>query len=237
MSDEPVIPDERRAPGDQGEPRRVSLGRLAGLLVVLGVLAMVLPGLLRDGVCGLISCADVTPEVAVGRPGGSELAVVIPDDAASELQSLRLFQIGEPQEGAGSWIVYRDDEDAEPTTVVLGEQPEGFETRTPLEQTPTEGLWVIDASFGCASTLVRFAPEELDPGYVTAGDQPVPIGDFEDSARSSLRCATEAPAWQRWVFLLGLLAASAGAVLGVVAMFRRPVPEENDWYGPPDEPA
>ena len=208
-----------------------AMTRTAIVLVVAGVLAMVLPGLLRDGVCGLITCADVTPDVAVGRPGGSELAVAIPPDAAPELQSLRLFPITgtATQDTPGAWIVYRTDEEATPTVVELGEEPEGFSTRIELTEEPGAGLWVLEASFGCASTMIRFAPEELDPGFVTEGDQPVPIGEWEDTARSGLRCAGEAPGWQRILFVLGALAASAGAVLGIVVVFRRPV-SEDDWY-------
>lgn len=213
------------------------LTRWAVGLVIGGVLAMVLPGLLRDGVCGLVACSDVTPEVAVGRPGGNELAVVVPEGAAGELRSLRLFPVNEntAQDTAGAWIVYREDPDAAPQRIEVGSQPEGFATRTELAEQPAEGLWVLDASFGCASTLVRFAPEELDPGFVTTGDAPVPIQDFEDGARSTLRCATEAPAWQRWLFMLGALAASVGAVLGIWVVLRGPVREDPEWYAPEDQ--
>jgi hypothetical protein len=209
---------------------------VAFVLVVAGVLAMVLPGLLRDGICGLIECADVTPEVAVGRPAGNDLAVVVPEGAAGELRSLRLFPITDSaaQDTAGSWIVYREDPDATPVTINLGTQPEGFETRIELAEQPSDGLWVLDASFGCASTLVRFAPEELDPGFVTTGDSPVPIGDFEADARASLRCATDAPAPQRWLFILGALSASVGAVIGIWVVMRRPVAEHPEWYAPED---
>lgn len=211
--------------------------RVAIALVIAGVLAMVLPGLLRDGICGLIECADVTPEVAVGRPAGNALAVVVPDGAGGELRSLRLFPITEStaQDTAGSWIVYRDDPDAAPETIELGTQPEGFKTRIELAEQPAEGLWVLDASFGCASTLVRFAPEELDPGYVTTGDAPVPIGDFDADARSTLRCATDAPEWQRWLFMVGALSASIGAVLGIWVLMRRPVVDHPEWYAPDEE--
>ncbi len=202
---------------------------------------MVLPGLLRDGVCGLVSCADVTPEVAVGRPEGTGLAVVVPEDAAGELGSLRLFEITGSEETSredpvipGTWVVQRTDPDALPTVVPFGEEPDGFETLTELDAEPTAGLWVIEASFGCASTLVRFDPQELDPGFVTTGDEPVTIGDFERDARGSLRCATDAPGWQRWLFALGAAAAAVGAVLGIVVVFRSPVRDDRDWYD--DEP-
>lgn len=210
--------------------------RLAIVLVVAGVLAMVLPGLLRDGICGLIECADVTPEVAVGRPGGHALAVVVPEAAAGELRSLRLFPITEnaAQDTAGAWIVYRDDPEATPATIELGTQPEGFKTRIDLAEAPSEGLWVLDASFGCASTLVRFAPEELDPGFVTTGDAPVPIGEFQADARATLRCATDAPGWQRGLFIAGVLSASIGAILGMWVLMRRPVADHPEWYAPDD---
>lgn len=232
-----------------GSPRRPSAratapsargsvpSRVAIVLVVAGVLAMVLPGLLRDGICGLIECADVTPEAAVGRPAGNNLAVVVPEGAASELRSLRLFPITEnaAQDTAGAWIVYREDPDATPVTIDLGSQPEGFETRIELAEQPSDGLWVLDASFGCASTLVRFAPEELDPGFVTTGDSPVPIGEFEADARATLRCAGDAPAWQRWLFILGALLASMGAVIGIWVVMRRPVTDHPEWYAPEDQ--
>lgn len=210
--------------------------RVAVVLVIAGVLAMVLPGLLRDGICGLIECADVTPEVAVGRPGGNALAVVVPEAAAGELRSLRLFPITEnaAQDTAGAWIVYRDDPEAAPATIDLGTQPEGFKTRIDLAEAPTEGLWVLDASFGCASTLVRFAPEELDPGFVTTGDAPVPIGEFQADARATLRCATDAPGWQRGLFIAGVLSASIGAILGIWVLMRRPVADHPEWYAPDD---
>lgn len=222
---------EVRKASTKSSPSTTTMTRTAVALVIGGVLAMVLPGLLRDGICGLVTCADVTPEVAVGRPTGSALAVVIPEDAATELRSLRLFPITDSatQESAGAWIVYRTDDEAAPTTVELGEEPDGFSTRIELAEQPTAGLWVVEASFGCASTLVRFAPEELEPGYVTEGDEPVPIGDWEDSARATLRCAGDAPGWQRVLFVLGALAASVGAVLGIIVVFRKPVKAE-DWY-------
>lgn len=229
---------QRPAPhGVAPSARGSTPARLAIALVVAGVLAMVLPGLLRDGICGLIECADVTPEVAVGRPGGNSLAVVVPEGAGGELRSLRLFPVTEStaQDTAGSWIIYRDSPDVAPETIELGTQPEGFKTRIDLAEQPSDGLWVLDASFGCASTLVRFAPEELDPGYVTTGDAPVPIGDFEDDARATLRCATDAPGWQRWLFIAGALSASIGAVLGIWVLMRRPVVDHPEWYAPEDE--
>lgn len=217
--------------------RRWASARVSIVLLVVGVGAMVVPGLLRDGLCGLITCADVTPEIAVGRPGGSELAIVVPEDAASTLRSLRLFPITDErrQEQAGSWIVYRTDDDAAPTTIELGVVPEGFTTDIELANQPAEGLWVIEASFGCAARLVRFAPVELDPGFVTTGERPEPIGEFTADARSSLRCATEAPGWQRVAFFLGALAAFVGAALGIVVVFRRPIDPEPDWYQEPDD--
>jgi hypothetical protein len=229
---EPSSPDSPGSSKSGRRPGRSKLTSLAIMMVIGGVLAMVVPGLLRDGICGLVACADVTPEIAVGRPDGTELAVVVPEEAAAELQSLRLFEVGaSPQESAGQWIVYRTG-DSEPTTIPLGEQPEGFATRTELEVEPTEGLWVIDASFGCSSTLVRFAPTEIDPGMVTGGGAPEPTTDFLEGARSTVRCTQDTPAWQTWLFVLGVIAASVGAVMGIVVVLRRPPPDDPDWYGP-----
>lgn len=216
------------------------MARTSVVLVVLGVTAMVLPGLLRDGLCGLVACADVTPDVAVGRAEGVELAVVMSADAASELGSVRLFEVRQPGPDEqrdvlnGDWIIQRTEEGAAPSVIPIGSEPEGFETLTELSVEPTEGTWVIDASFGCASTLVRFSPEELTPGFVTEGDDPVPVDEFSEGASSEVRCAEAAPSWQRWLFMGGALLASIGAVLGIVAVFRRPVPSAPDWYDDQD---
>lgn len=227
------------APADSARARRVPpAAKWSVALVIGGVLAMVLPGLLRDGVCGLVSCGDVTPEVAVGRPGGSELEVVVPEAAAQDLRSLWLTEIvpDDSDEPPRGWIVYRTDDDVAPVRVPIGSAPEGFDTRTELAEPPSDGTWVLDASFGCASTVVRFSPEELDPGYVTTGDPPVQIGDFEESARTNIRCATDAPGWQRWLFILGALGASVGAIMGIWVMMRQPVRDDPDWWAPDDSP-
>jgi hypothetical protein len=241
MSDADAEATTEASSGDvpfEGAPKRrrsarSPLASSAVVLVIAGVLAMVVPGLLRDGVCGLVACADVTPEIAVGRPDGNELVVIVPEAAAGELQSLRLFEVtgNSPQETAGQWIVYRTG-DSEPMRIPLGEQPDGFATRTELEVEPTEGLWVIDASFGCSSTLVRFSPTELDPGFVTAGGAPEPTAEFLADARSTVRCTQDVPAWQTWLFVLGAIAASIGAVIGIVVALRKPPPDDPDWYGP-----
>ena len=213
-----------------------SLARTSVVLVLVGVLAMVLPGLLRDGLCGLVACADVTPDVAVGRAEGLDLAVVMSPGAAEELGSVRLFEIRQNQDESdrdilnGDWVIQRTEESAAPTVIPLGSEPDGFETLTELAVEPTEGAWVVDASFGCASTLVRFAPEDLTPGFVTEGDDPVPVDEFLDGASGDVRCAEAAPTWQRWLFILGAVMASVGAVLGIVVVFRRPLPPAPDWY-------
>jgi hypothetical protein len=207
------------------------------VLVVGGVLAMVVPGLLRDGVCGLITCADVTPQVAVGRPTGTDLAVVVPRAAASQLRSLRLYQVSnEPQTAAGDWIISRTGLGA-PTTIPFGSEPRGFTTNTPLATQPTDGTWVMEASFGCSATVVRFFPDQIPPGTVTTGEspsrvEPVKVDAFLSSATTTLKCATAAPPWQRWLFLLGALSACVGAVLGIVVVLRRPPSDDPDWYGP-----
>ncbi|MGI9577686.1 MAG: hypothetical protein ACR2OH_05785 [Microthrixaceae bacterium] len=229
----PTTPEEATGP-------KWSMARTSVVLVVAGVIAMVLPGLLRDGLCGLVACADVTPDVAVGRAEGVELAVVMSDDAASEVLSVRLFEVRQPDPDSdrdvlnGDWIIQRTDESAAPSVIPLGSQPDGFETLTELAEDPLDGTWVLDASFGCASTLTRFAPTDLNPGFVTEGEEPVPVQEFTDSASSDLRCAEAPPGWQRWLFIGGALMASIGAVLGIVVVFRRPVGPPPDWYDDQD---
>ena len=79
-----------------------------------------------------------------------------------------------------------------------------------------------------------FAPADLTPGFVTEGEEAVPVQEFTDSASSDLRCAEAAPSWQRWLFIGGALMASIGAVLGIIVVFRRPVPATPDWYNDED---
>lgn len=209
------------------------------VLVVVGVLLMVLPGLVRDGFCGIASCASVTPQIAVGKPTGTELAVVVPEAAAADLRSLRLYPVTDQTlDTAGVWIVSRTGKGS-PTTIPLGSEPQGFTTRTELTNAnaPVDGTWVVEASFGCSSTPVRFVPDQIEPGYVATGEnpsavEPVKVDDFLSDARTTLRCTTQAPSWQRWLFLLGALSAFVGAVLGIVVVLRRPPPDDPDWYGP-----
>lgn len=213
--------------------RQRRLGWIAFGLVVAGVVAMVVPGLLRDGVCGLFACADVTPEVAVGRPTGTDLAVVVPEEVAGDLLSLRLVELNEEgeQNSSGEWIVFRTS-DSEPTYIPLGEAPEGFDTRTPLESQPESGVWVLEASFGCAATLVRFSPVDVDPGFVVSSGATVTAEEFSDDARTDLQCSTAAPTWQRILFFLGIALVSAGAIMGLVLAFRGPIKDDPEWYGP-----
>jgi hypothetical protein len=238
--DEPTAAEPPvEVPAAAGRRRADGSGKtkLAIALVVVGVVLMVLPGLVRDGVCGLVACADVTPQIAVGKPTGTDLAVVVPAEAASDLRSLRLLPISaQPLDTAGAWIISRTGKGS-PTVIPLGSQPEGFTTRTPLAEQPVDGTWVVEASFGCASTPVRFVPDQVKPGYVATGDnpaevEPVKVDDFLADARTTLRCSTAAPPWQRWLFLLGALSACVGAILGIVVVLRRPPRDDPDWYGP-----
>ncbi len=216
-----------------GGARQRRLGWIAFGLVAVGVVAMVVPGLLRDGICGLFSCADVTPEVAVGRPIGTDLAVVVPEEVAGDLLSLRLVELNEEgdQNSSGEWIVFRTS-DSEPTYIPLGEVPEGFDTRTPLESQPESGVWVMEASWGCAATLVRFSPVDVDPGFVVSSGAAVTVDDFNDNARTDLHCSSAAPTWQRILFFGGLALVSAGAIMGLVLAFRGPIKDDPEWYGP-----
>jgi hypothetical protein len=205
---------------------------IAGGLVILGVLLIVVPGLARDGICGLFTCADVTPEVAVGRPDGTELAVVVPEPVAGDLLSIQLFEITEAGQGDAEWIIFRES-DSEPTVIPLGEQPEGFQTRTELEAQPETGIWQIEASFGCASSPVRFDPVEIDPGFVVSSAIPETVEEFTDGARTTLQCSTAAPGWQKGLFFLGIAMVSIGAIWGLVLAFQRPDRDDDpDWYGP-----
>jgi hypothetical protein len=207
-------------------------GWIAGGLVLLGVLLMVVPGLARDGICGLFTCADVTPEVAVGRPEGTELAVVVPESVAGDLLSIQLFEITEGGQGAPEWIIFRES-DSEPAVIPLGSEPEGFVTRTDLAEQPESGTWQIEASFGCASSPVRFNPVEVDPGFVVSSGIPETVEEFQDGARTTLQCSTEAPGWQRVLFFVGVALVSIGAIWGLVLAFSRSDRDDDpDWYGP-----
>ncbi len=209
-----------------------SRGWIAGGLVLLGVVLMVVPGLARDGICGLFTCADVTPEVAVGRPEGTALAVVVPEPVAADLLSIQLFEITAEGQSDAKWIIYRDSA-SEPTVIPLGEQPEGFHTRTELAAQPETGTWQIEASFGCASSPVRFNPVEIDPGFVVSSAIPETVDEFTEGARTTLQCSTAAPGWQRGLFFGGIALVSVGAIWGLVMAFQRSDRDDDpDWYGP-----
>lgn len=221
------------------EPRSARRMTLLSVgLLVVGVALIVIPGLVKDGVCGLVECADVTPEIAVGRPEGTQLAIMIPEEVAGDLASIRLLEqprAADSSEGQeqplGEWIVFRTS-DSDPTLITVGEAPDGFDTRTELTIEPVSGTWIVDASFGCGSTLVRFNPEALDPGFVTAGGAAIPAAEFGESARTTLQCSTAAPSWQRILFFIGIAVVFAGAVTAILLAFRTPAHDDPEWYGP-----
>ena len=221
-------------PGAFYDPRVATnrrLGRVAVLLLVSGVVLMVVPPLARDGICGLVPCTDQAPDIAVTRTAPDQIAVVVPEDAAPSVRSVRLLEGSARSTGSQQWFIRRDGRDV--TEVFpLGAEPEGFRTVTELAAQPTEGSWVVVVGFGCTNASLPF-----DPGSVTAGRLSSWTGvtdgaSFAASATTEEACATSAGTLERVLLVLGALLTVAGAVIGIVVVLRRPVRLEDDPEGP-----
>ena len=70
------------------------MGAAAAVLLGAGLLLMIVPPLARDGVCGITSCADQVPVIAVSRLSATDLAVVVPVQRAADLDDLGHVPVG-----------------------------------------------------------------------------------------------------------------------------------------------
>ena len=122
------------------------MGVAAAVLLGSGLILMIVPPVVRDGLCGLTSCADRVPVIAVSRVSPTELAVVVPDDAAPNVRRVELLQGGSSGSGPRQWMIRAErgsDTGSNPgsgsggatsaRTFLIGDEPDGFRTVVPLE--------------------------------------------------------------------------------------------------------
>ena len=205
---------------------------VAASLIVVGVVCMTVPALARDGVCGLFSCADQVPDIAVLREATGTLAVLVPTGTGSDVQSVRVLQGSAGSESGGGtqqWRIQRtaaSDLDA----YQIGVQPDGFRTTTKLAEQPSQDVWTAEVSFRCTVASLPFEPGSLDPGKVAAGSEAATEHEYRSTAASAEHCETSAGTLERILFFTGMLLTFAGAVLGIVLVFSRPPKVgDDDW--------
>jgi hypothetical protein len=208
---------------------------LAAVLLASGVLLMVGPALLRDGICGLLSCADTSPQIAITRTSSTELAIVVPEAAASSVRSVELLEGGARGTGSRRWFVQREwvagsSADGR-STFPLGQEPPGFRTVTELEAQPTTDTWTAQVGFRCTTASLPFAPEAVAVGDVLSWSGPMTTAQLEDA--SAEHCTSQPGTLERVLLVFGAALAVAGAVLGIVVVLRRPArfPEDPDDEG------
>ena len=223
----PPVPDADLASRAVSSNR--SLGLVSVLALVFGLGLLIVPALVRDGVCGLTGCADQVPDIAVTRTADDEVAVLVPPQTAADVSSVRLLEGG--NSGSREWVVTRES----PSSVdafVVGGSPEGFSTSVPLSVPVQEGAWVAEVTFACTTASLPFSPESISVGQVRSWQGVTEGAAFSDAARTTERCATERDGLERALFFGGAALATFGAVLGVVVVLRRPPrdPEDpGDW--------
>jgi hypothetical protein len=204
----------------------------AATLLGTGLVLMIVPPVLRDGICGLTSCADQVPVIAVSRVSSSELAVVVPAEAASTVTTVELLQGGGSGSGARQWLIRRDGDGGEsPTTFLMGAEPDGFRTVVALDAVPETGVWTAQVGFSCTTASLPFDPEAIAVGEVRSWDGVMDGNEFAVNANTSERCATERSSTEVAMFLLGAALAVGGAVLGIIVVLRRPVRFPEDPHG------
>ncbi len=206
-------------------PSNRTLGAISVLALVVGLGLVLIPPMLRDGVCGLTGCADQVPDVAVTRSSATELAVLVPGATAPDVSRIRLLQGG----GSGSqeWVVERT-APSQADAFVFGSRPPGFETLTPLDVPVQEGTWVVEVRFACTTASLPFAPDSIGVGQVRSWQGVTEGAGFSDAARTTERCATERDTPESTLMLLGAVLATVGAILGIVVVLRRPPRDPDD---------
>jgi hypothetical protein len=212
------------------------LGVVAVVLLVVGVVLMVGPPLARDGICGLVSCADQVPDIAVTRTSPTELAVLVPPAASRSVRSVQLLQGGSQGSGTRRWLIQRNGS-GDHASFTVGVAPSGFRTVTPLDAPPAKDTWTAQVGFRCTTASLPFSPDTLAVGEVRSWSGVLSGSKFSETSRTEEQCASEAGSTERGLLVAGAVLAVVGAVLGIVVVLRRPVrfPEDpEDDLGPPD---
>lgn len=228
------------------------MGVAAAVLLGSGLILMIVPPVVRDGLCGLTSCADRVPVIAVSRVSPTELAVVVPDDAAPNVRRVELLQGGSSGSGSRQWMIRAErgsdtgsgsnsgsgsGSAASARTFLIGDEPDGFRTVVPLETEPQKGVWTAQVGFRCTTASLPFNPQALAVGEVRSWDGVMDGNDFASDANTSEHCLTERGTAELGLLLAGAALAVAGAVLGIVVVLRRPArfPEDGDDPVPTSE--
>ena len=226
------------------------MGVAAAVLLGSGLILMIVPPVVRDGLCGLTSCADRVPVIAVSRVSPTELAVVVPDDAAPNVRRVELLQGGSSGSGPRQWMIRAErgsDTGSNPDsgsggaisarTFLIGDEPDGFRTVVPLETQPQKGVWTAQVGFRCTTASLPFNPQALAVGEVRSWDGVMDGNDFAADANTGEHCLTERGSAELGLLLVGAALAVAGAVLGIVVVLRRPArfPEDGDDPVPTSE--
>lgn len=205
------------------------MGAAAAVLLGAGLVLMIVPPVARDGLCGLTSCTDQVPPIAVSRVSADELAVIVPDEAAPSVRSVELLQGGGRGSGSRQWLIVRDG-DGVHSTFVIGSRPSGFRTVVELGATPTKDTWTAQVGFRCTTASLLFRPATIAVGEVRSWDGVLDGRRFAADTNVKERCATGRGSAETVLFVAGAVLAVLGAVLGIVVVLRRPVrfPEEPD---------
>lgn len=226
---------------DRGVSSNRRTGVVAAALLGIGLVLLIVPPVLRDGVCGITSCADQVPVIAVSRVSADEFAVVVPDDAAASVRSVELLIGGGGASGSRQWLIRRESgSGAEPSSFVVGAETDGFRTVVPLESEVDDGVWTVQVGFACTTASLPFDPAAIAVGEVRSWDGVMDGNEFAPTANTSEQCATTRPAGEVALLVVGAVLAVAGAVLGIVVALRRPVefPDDlDDEDGSGDDPA
>ncbi len=205
------------------------MGAAAAALLGIGLILMIVPPIVRDGFCGITGCADQVPVIAVSRVSADEMAIVVPDDAAPLVRSVELLE-GSASSGAREWLIRRTSTDSNPSTFVMGSEPDGFRTIAALSAQPAEGVWTAQVGFTCNTASLPFDPRAVAIGEVRSWDGVMDGNEFAATANTSEHCAITRKGAEVTLLLLGGALAVVGAVLGIVVVLRRPVrfPEDPD---------
>lgn len=205
------------------------LGVAAAALLGTGLVLMIVPPVLRDGVCGLSGCADQVPVIAVSRVSDDQLAIVVPEPAAPTVSTVELMHGGGRGSGSRQWLIRRDGKGTH-TTFLVGAEPAGFRTVVPLESPPEAEVWTAQVGFSCTTASLPFDPSALAVGEVRSWDGVMDGNEFSSSANTVEKCATERSSSEVALLVLGSVLAVTGAVLGIVVVLRRPprFPEDEE---------
>lgn len=204
-------------------------GVAAAAMLGAGLLLMVVPPVVRDGACGLTSCSEQVPPIAVTRVTPSELAVVVPDAAAPSVRSVELLHGGDQGTGSRQWLITRDGNGVH-STFVMGSEPAGFRTVVGLDAVVAKDVWTAQVGFRCTTASLPFSPTSIAVGEVRSWDGVLDGARFAADRQVTERCAAGRPTGEVVLLVVGAVLAVAGAVLGIVVVLRRPVrfPEDPD---------